>query len=94
MTNLRSGVAMLRVSTTGMTAKNVMLWSWNSVLGSCDHPEQWWWELLAPQGGRVLLLVPRVIHGGGAGQANHARQVAIGFGVIHGATMHVGLSVC
>ena len=38
---------MLRLSTTGMTAKNVMLWSWDCG----DHPEQWWWELQAPQGG-------------------------------------------
>ena len=48
---------MLRLSTTGMTAKNVMLWSWDCG----DHPEHWWWELQAPQGGESFSHQPSSI---------------------------------
>ena len=86
---------MLRASTTGMTAKNVMLWRglvWGPVT---TQGKGWWWELLPPQGGRgVLLLVPCVIHGGAVQvkptMPDRLMSSGIGVDVIHGQTKHDG----
>ena len=69
---------MLRPSTTGMTAKNVMLWRglvWGPVT---TQGKGWWWELLPPQGGRRVLL-PLACHSWWCrpGQAIHARQAVV-----------------